>query len=70
MQYIYIIAKLNSSSARSNKLLFNYFLTSMAQIEGFSYISQAKLTVFYISKFTYGIIDIDCTLYIVYPPVN
>ena len=41
MQYIYIIANLNSSSARSNKLLFNYFLTSMAQIEGFSYISQA-----------------------------
>ena len=41
MQYIYKIAKLGLRSARSNKLLFNYFLTSMAQIEGFSYISQA-----------------------------
>lgn len=41
MQYIYIIAKLSNRLARSNKLLFNYFLTSMAQIEGFSYISQA-----------------------------
>lgn len=40
MQYIYIIAKLSQNSNRSNKLLFNYFLTSMAQIEGFSYISQ------------------------------
>ena len=41
MQYIYIKAQKSDSFFRSNKLLFNYFLTSMAQIEGFSYISQA-----------------------------
>lgn len=62
MQYIYIIANLGCRSNRSNKLLFNYFLTSMAQIEGFSYISQATTYRIKIDKFTCGIININHTI--------
>lgn len=71
MQYIYIIAKLSKYSARSNKLLFNYFLTSMAQIEGFSYISQ--VTIYRIlhneNYIRYNLHRLHLFV-IVYPPVN